>query len=45
MEEYKNRGREGTFTDKRIGERAKNLTEDQKMHLRYMKEQKDRVGL
>ena len=45
VEEYKNRGRESTFVDKRIGERAKNLTDDQKMHLRYMKEQKDRVGL
>jgi nucleolar protein 14 len=38
------RGREGAFIDKRLGERAKNMTEDEKMKMRFMREARDRTG-
>lgn len=43
VEEYKQRGRLSTFVDKRIGEGNSQLTEDDKMKLRYMREQRDQL--
>ena len=45
VEEFKNRGREASFVDKRIGVKAKNMSEDEKMRLRFLKEARDRSGL
>lgn len=41
IDEFKNRGRLSTFVDKRIGEGKAGLSQDDKMKLRYLKEQKD----
>jgi len=43
VEEYKQRGRLSDFVDKRIGEGNSQLTEDDKMKLRYMREQRDQL--
>ena len=41
VDEFKNRGRLATFIDKRIGEGKAGLSLEDKMKLRYMREQKD----
>ena len=44
VQEFWNRGRESNFVDKRIAERAKNMTEDEKMRLRFLKEARENSG-
>jgi len=41
VSEFRNRGKNSEFVDKRIAERATGMTEDDKMKLRYLKEQKN----
>jgi len=43
VEEFRNRGKNSEFIDKRIAERATGMTEDDKMKLRYLKEQRDQA--
>jgi len=43
VDEFKNRGKNSEFVDKRIAEKANGMTEDDKMKLRYLKEQKDQM--
>jgi hypothetical protein len=38
VSEFRNRGKNSEFVDKRIAERATGMTEDDKMKLRYLKE-------
>jgi len=41
IDEFRNRTKNSEFVDKRIAERATGMTEDDKMKLRYLKEQKN----
>lgn len=41
IDEFRNRGKNSEFIDKRIAERAKGMDEDDKMKLRFLKEQRD----
>jgi hypothetical protein len=43
VSEFRNRGKNSEFVDKRIAERATGMTEDDKMKLRYLKEQKNQL--
>jgi len=43
VNEFRNRGKNSEFIDKRIAERATGMTEDDKMKLRYLKEQRDQA--
>lgn len=41
VEEFRARGRTGEFVDRRIGEKSSRLSEEDKMKLRFMAEQKE----
>jgi hypothetical protein len=41
IHEFQQRGRNSEFVDKRIGEKSSRLSEEDKMKLRFMKEQRD----
>lgn len=41
VEEFRARGRTGEFIDRRIGETSSRLSEEDKMKLRFMREQKE----
>jgi hypothetical protein len=43
IEEFKNRGKNNIFIDKRIGQTSSKLSEEDKMRLRYLREQKDQM--
>jgi hypothetical protein len=43
VEEFQQRGRNSEFIDKRIGEKSSRLSEEEKMKLRFMKEQRDQL--
>lgn len=43
MEEFRTRGKNSEFIDKRIAENARGMTEDDKMKLRYLKEQRNQA--
>jgi hypothetical protein len=43
IEEYKNRGKTNKFRDGRMGQERINLTEDDKMKMRYLREQKEKL--
>ena len=43
VEEFRARGRTGEFVDKRIGENSSRLSEEDKMKLRFMREQKQQL--
>lgn len=43
IEEYKNRGKNNVFIDNRIGKTTSKLSEEDKMRLRYMREQKEQM--
>ena len=40
-EEYQTRGKNNVMVDKRIGQYSKRMSDDDKMRLRYLKEQRD----
>ena len=43
VDEYKTRGKNNVFIDKRIGKTNTRLSEEDKMRMRYMREQKERL--
>mmetsp|Transcript_47578 Transcript_47578/g.64530 ORF Transcript_47578/g.64530 Transcript_47578/m.64530 type:complete len:185 (+) Transcript_47578:15-569(+) len=43
MNEYKNRNKTSEFIDKRIGEKSSKMSEEDKMRLRFLKEQRDAI--
>mgnify|MGYP006109550723 CR=1 FL=1 len=43
MDEFRTRGKNSEFVDKRIAENARGMTEDDKMKLRYLKEQRNQA--
>jgi len=43
VDEFRTRGKNSEFIDKRIAENARGMTEDDKMKLRYLKEQRNQA--
>ena len=43
LDEFRSLGKNTQFVDNRLGEKSSRLTEDDKMKLRYMKEQREQV--
>lgn len=41
VEEYRRQGKNSSWVDKRIGEGSSKMTEDEKMKMRYLREQKE----